>query len=105
MRIIIQDVKHLKIKQDLLWVGTATLATVVIWIGYAIYMAFNVTTVDPAVKKLLTPLNPSLDQQALTILDNRFIPPDNFTPIVTLGDNNHRVPNPPRLASPSASRK
>jgi hypothetical protein len=81
MRIIIQDVKHYKLKQDLLWVGTATLVTVIIWVAYSIYLAFNKTTVDPEVNRLLQPLNPSLDQQTLMSLDDRFTPPDQFTPV------------------------
>jgi hypothetical protein len=86
MRIIIQDVKHLKLKQDLLWVGTATLVTVIFWVAFAIYTAFNKNTIDPSVQKLLTPLNPSLDQEALAVLDDRFIPPENFTPLVIEGE-------------------
>ena len=86
MRIIIQDVKHLKIRQDLLWVGTATLVTVIMWVVYAVYATLNRSTVDPSIQKLLTPLNPSLDQEALAVLDNRFIPPENFTILVYSGE-------------------
>jgi hypothetical protein len=82
MRIIIQDIRHLQLKQDLLWVGTATLATVIIWIAFAIYTAFNQNTTDLEVKKLLTPLNPSLDQQALSYLSDRYVPPLEFNPII-----------------------
>lgn len=91
MRIIIQDTKHLKIKQDLLWVGTATLVTVIIWVVYAVYVAFNRSTVDTSVEKLLTPLNPSLDQAALTRLNDRFVPPADFTIlVVNSSDGNDR---------------
>lgn len=88
MRIIIQDTKHLKVKQDLLWVGTATLVTVIIWVVYTVYVAFNKTTIDTSVEKLLTPLNPSLDQNALASVDDRFLPPEDFTVLVIKEENN-----------------
>jgi hypothetical protein len=90
MRIIIQDVQHLKLKQDLLWLGTATLVTVVIWISYAIYAAFNKTTVDSEVQKLLTPLTPTLDRVTLSSLDNRFVPPETFPIYNVTGEGDSR---------------
>lgn len=103
MRIIIQDVKHLKLKQDLLWVGTATLVTVIFWVAFAIYTAFSKTSVDPSVQKLLTPLNPSLDQEALAVLDDQFIPPESFTPLVILDESSNRRAPAPRLPVATSS--
>ena len=102
MRIIIQDVKHLQLKQDLLWVGTATLVTVIIWISYTIYVAFNKTSIDSEVAKLLEPLNPSLDQATLMTLDERFVPPEDFTPLV-LSPSGNPHPLPPPVSSASAA--
>ena len=95
MRIIIQDIKHLKLKQDLLWVGTTTLVTVILWVAFAIYTAFNKSTIDPSVNKLLEPLNPSLDQVALDSLKNRFVPPEEFTILVLdkTGNGQRSVPS------------
>ena len=76
MRLIIQDSKHLKLKQDLLWIGTTTLVTVIIWIVYAIYSAYNQPTFDSDIEQLITPLNPSLDQETLLSLEDRFVPPE-----------------------------
>jgi hypothetical protein len=100
MRIIIQDVRHLKLKQDFLWVGTVTLVTVILWIAYAIYAAFQQSTVDPEIVKLTAPLNPTLDQTAISIIDNRYRPPTDFAILVyTDNDPNTRsvvalTPNP-----------
>lgn len=87
MRIIIQDIRHLKLKQDFLWVGTVTLVTVIMWITYAIYAAFQKSTVDPEITKLLTPLNSSLDQEAINIIDSRYQPPEEFTILVYADDD------------------
>jgi hypothetical protein len=94
MRIIIQDVKHLKIKQDLLWIGTTTLVTIILWVAYAIYTAFNQSSIDPAIKKLLEPLNPSLDQTALEVVKQRFVVPDDFTILVIDSSNSHNQISP-----------
>ncbi len=103
MRIIIQDAKHLKLKQDMLWIGTTTLVTVVVWVGFAIYTAFNQTKVDTSVSKLLTPLNPSLDQEALAILDKQVNLPTEFSVLVITKDRPSINVLPPSSSSPSAS--
>ena len=79
MRLIIEDTKHLHFAQEMLWVGTFTLVTVVIWISYSIYLTFVKPTIDPDISQLLEPLNPTLDQATLQNLNNRFNPPTNFT--------------------------
>lgn len=105
MRLIIQDSKHLKLKQDLLWIGTTTLVTVIIWIAYAIYSAYNQPAFDPDIEELIAPLNPSLDQETLLSLENRFIPPEPYTILVMAGEGQEQymVPLASRdQASPSA---
>jgi hypothetical protein len=82
MRLMIDNTRHLKFKENLLWLGTTTLVTVVIWVVYAIYIAYNKPQLDPEVQALLTPLNPQLDQEAIKMLGEPVIPPENFTPII-----------------------
>jgi hypothetical protein len=71
-----------KLKEDLLWVGVSTLVTAILWIVYAIYNAFAQITTDPEVQSLLKPLNPVLDHQVLSQLDDYYRPPDDYTILV-----------------------
>lgn len=79
MRLIIEDAKNLKLKQDFLWIGTATLVTVIIWVSYSVYSAFNTSQTDPEIQLLLNQFNPNLDMDTLMSLEQKFIPPDDFT--------------------------
>lgn len=82
MRLLISNANQFKIKQDLLWVGIFTFITALTWIVYSIYLAYNQTTIDPEISAILEPLNPTLDQETLTLVGNRFEPPQNFVVIV-----------------------
>jgi hypothetical protein len=84
MRLIIDSSRHLKFKENLLWLGTTTLVTVVIWVVYTIYAAYSRPQLDPEVQALLTPLNPTLDREAIQMLGDLVIPPDEFTPIIVV---------------------
>lgn len=79
MRLIIDDVRHLKLRENLLWLGTITLVTVLIWIFYSIYAAFTKPFEDPQIAGLLKPFNPELDQEAITLLGEEVVPPADFT--------------------------
>ena len=94
MRLILHDANQFKFKQDLLWVGVSTLATVVIWIMFSIYSAFTQTTIDPEVQKMLSPINPTLDKSVLAKLEDVYYPPDNYTILVKqeVGDSTRVVP-------------
>lgn len=80
MRLIIEDLKHLKLKENLLWLGTSTLVTVIIWIVFAIYSAYTKVQLDPEVQSLLKPFNPSLDQTALKLVSDQYLPDINIIP-------------------------
>ncbi|OGV96806.1 hypothetical protein A2W24_03140 [Microgenomates group bacterium RBG_16_45_19] len=82
MRLIIEDTKHLNLAQDLLWVGTFTLVTVIIWIVYGVYVTFTKPYPDSDTSQLLTPLNPTLDQEMLHNLSQRFAPPSDLVILV-----------------------
>ena len=82
MRLLITDAEQFKIKHDLMWVGVLTFVTAIVWIVYSIYVAYNTSTVDPEVTALLDPLNPTLDQQTLSLVADRFEPPKDFTILV-----------------------
>jgi hypothetical protein len=91
MRLIIEDTKHLHLAQDMLWVGTFTLVTVIIWISYSIYLTFTKPIVDPDISRLLEPLNPTLDQATLQNLNSRFNPPTNIN-VLTAPNGNVATP-------------
>jgi hypothetical protein len=57
MRILFQSANQLKYREEMLWLGTTTtLATVIIWIIYAVYVAYNTPVVDEQVQNLLKAL-------------------------------------------------
>ena len=106
MRLVVHDYKHLKLKQDLLWVGTSTLVTVLFWIAYAVYISFRKDYSDPTAEKLTTPLNPNLDQELLQGLTQRYSPPENFTVLTIAEDESgavSRLPQQTGSASNSAT--
>lgn len=98
MRLILENASQLKFKENMLWIGVMTLATVFIWVSYSVYSAVNKSTIDPNVNKLLTPLNPNLDQELLADLDNRFKPADQFTIYALSGEqgSSQLITIPPR---------
>ncbi len=85
MRLIVHDYKHLKLKQDLLWVGTSTLVTVIFWIAYAVYSSFTKEYSDPLIEQLATPLDPTINQEVLNSLSDRHVPPEPFV-VLTVAD-------------------
>lgn len=108
MRLILTKASHFKMKQNLLWFGTTTFVTVLFWIIYSVYIAFSHTEVDPQVQQLLTPLNPTLNEETLAIFEDRYQPPDEYTILVKQGDGDSSQVVPlgtqpiDGLASPSA---
>lgn len=86
MRLILHDVRQFKFKQDLLWVGITTLATIIIWIAYSVYAAFSLSNPDPEIGQLLKPINPTLDKTVLTQLQEYYEPPADFTILIRQKD-------------------
>jgi len=82
MRLIINSANQFKIKQDLLWMIVTTFVTIIIWIGYSIYLAYHKPTLDTQVTSLLTPLEPTLNKEALKLLAERIEVPSDFTILV-----------------------
>lgn len=85
MRLLLSNPNQFKLKQDLLWVIILTFITILIWISYSIYLAYNKSTIDPEVTALLEPLNPTLNQKALDILARQREIPSEFTILVQQG--------------------
>jgi hypothetical protein len=85
MRILFQSANQLKYREEMLWLGTTTLATVIIWIIYAVYVAYNTPVVDEQVQNLLKPLNPNLNATTLQGLTQRYTPQEPYTIIVQPG--------------------
>lgn len=85
MRLLLSNPNQFKLKQDLLWVIILTFITIIIWISYSIYLAYNKSTIDPEVTALLEPLNPALNQKALDILASQIEIPSDFTILVQQG--------------------
>lgn len=94
MQLVLHNAKNLKFKQDLLWVGVSTLATIIIWIIYSIYVAFTTPTTDNEINKLLTPINPILDKETLSQLEDVYYPPETYTILVKqeVGESSRVVP-------------
>lgn len=87
MRILFQSANQLKYREEMLWLGTTTLATVIIWIIYAVYVAYNTPVVDEQVQNLLKPLTPNLDATTLKGLNQRYTPQEPYTILVQPGTN------------------
>jgi hypothetical protein len=94
MRLIISNANQFHIKKDLLWVVVMTFVTILVWISYSIYLAYNTSTIDPQVTSLMEPLSPILDQKALDYLSEKNDPPTEFTILVKreVGDTTVVVP-------------
>lgn len=57
--------------RDLLLISIFTFLTVVSWIFFELVKTTRTTTITPTVEKIITPLNSRLDNDILTILENR----------------------------------
>jgi hypothetical protein len=78
MRLVLTQMSHVKLKTYLLYLGVSVFVTTLFWIGYSIYDAYSKPIKNPEVEALLTPLNPTLNTQALSLISDRFNPPDTF---------------------------
>jgi len=85
MKLIVNDVKHLKLKETLLWLGLSTGFTVFVWVSYSVYAALNKPTFTDEIIELSQPIDPTLNKAALDSLEQRFNPPDAFTVVEAPG--------------------
>lgn len=81
MRLIIKNLKHWRVKRDALTLGILSFVVVILWIAIEVYQTYVQTTVTGDVQDQLEPLSPSIDNQALDGLKNRFSPPGSFSVI------------------------
>lgn len=58
-------------RQQLLYVMVFTFMTVVIWVGISVATSQKTTQIDPNLKKLALPLNPSLNIQVIGALEEK----------------------------------
>lgn len=56
---------------DLLLVSIFTFLTVLLWVFFELVKTSNTTTVTTNVQNIITPFNPTIDADTLTILSNR----------------------------------
>lgn len=103
MRLIIKDLRHLRIKYDAYRIGILTLIVVVLWIGLEIYHAYTQTTIASELEGLLEPLDPSIDVATVEGLSERLDAPETFQVVISEDSENifGRREIPP--ASPSGS--
>jgi len=57
--------------KDILVIIIATLATTVGWIVFSLHHASQETTIPEEVRELIAPLDPNLNLEALTLLEER----------------------------------
>lgn len=105
MRIIIDNIRELKLKETLLWLGTITLVTILLWIGYTVYSSYRKPTVDNSIQALRKPLNPSIDLVTLDSLEDRIVLPETFavTKIATGEEEVIEAPVEAPASTPSAT--
>ena len=103
MRLIIQDLKHWKLKRDALRFGALTLVIAILWVSLELYWAYTRTTVSTEIEDYLVPLNPSLDLTILDTLSGRYVPPEDFEILTTSQTDQLLVGSlPTQVSSPSA---
>jgi uncharacterized protein YpuA (DUF1002 family) len=88
MRLLFSNVSQFKFKRDMLTLTVMTFVTVIFWIIYSVYAAFSKSTVDPSIQQLLTPLNPTLNQEVLALFNDRYQPPTDFNILIVVGEEN-----------------
>ncbi|MDZ7586169.1 MAG: hypothetical protein U0946_00300, partial [Patescibacteria group bacterium] len=65
-----------KLESDFFKLSILTLVTVLIWIGMTVYKTLNASQVKPEVKKLLSPLTPTLDIDTMEKIKQREMVPE-----------------------------
>ncbi|OGM09841.1 hypothetical protein A2W13_01510 [Candidatus Woesebacteria bacterium RBG_16_36_11] len=88
-------------------IATLTLITLIFWIFFNVYRVFSVKTPVTVPEEILSPIDPSLDANALTNLTKRLyfeegIIPDNNIPTQTATPA-PRTPTPTESSSPTPS--
>lgn len=92
MQLIVDNPRNFKFRENLLWLGLTSLITVLIWIGYSIYTAYNTSVPDEDVALLLEPLSPELDTELLAELLQRQEPTGQFSIVVAQDDDALSLP-------------
>jgi hypothetical protein len=78
-----------RLKASLLYLGIATLITVMVWISVSLYASLSKPVIDPHIQTIIKPLNPGLDSQVLIDYNaTRTRPPDQFQIISTVKEGN-----------------
>lgn len=105
MRLIIRDLRHWRVKYDLLRLSILTSIVVVVWVGVEVYHSYVRSTIDAELQAYLETFNPTLDEQVLHSLQDRYVAPETF-PIYGTNEETGTVEPlvlPVETASPSAS--
>ena len=87
MKLQIENQKTNKAKYQLFVLATFTLSAIIVWIGYSLVSTYNKSSIEPNVKALLTPLDPSIDREIVDLLTDRFEPPEEFTILAMQGES------------------
>ncbi len=79
--------EHERVKVDVLVLGIFSLIAVLIWVGYSLYDTFIQSTIEPEVEALLEPLDPNLNSEVLSKLQDHYVPPEEFTILAVVRDS------------------
>jgi hypothetical protein len=63
--------KESKFSKNLFYIAILTVITILTWIGFDVYRAFNKVEIPKNVQEQLTPLNPQVDMETLENLPKR----------------------------------
>lgn len=88
MRITLETISQLKFRRNLLIIGTLSLVSTLLWMSYSLYDVYRKDDTDPEIQQYLEPLNPSLDLDTLNSLQDRYMPPSDFTILAREADAN-----------------
>jgi hypothetical protein len=75
-------------------IGILTLITVFFWIFFSIFRAFTVKPAIQVPEELLTPVNPTLDTNALNSIEEKFYLEDSQIPDIEYGPATAPSPTP-----------
>lgn len=78
--------EHERVKVDVLVLGIFSLIAVLIWVAYSLYDTFLQSTIEPEVEALLEPLDPNIDSEVITKLQDHYSLPEEFTILAVVRD-------------------
>ena len=66
-----RKLKNLRRKQNFMYIMLLSLVTIVVWIGFSIFLSQEKNPIDPELIKMSLPLNPNINMQVLNTLQQK----------------------------------